>query len=342
MSYRHAPRGSEPLRGIISLEGPSNSGKTYSALLLATGMARVLGCKIAMLDTELRGNLYESEFEFERYILEPPFTPDSFTDAYQELDRKFGVVITDNFSDEYEGPGGIAEMAANSTLTNEVARWAAPKLKHKAMMGRVRLLKAQHIFCLRASDKIAIEEGEDRAGKKKKIVVPMGWQPHAEKNFSYDMTLRFMLPPNSMGRVEIRKTIGAFKGVFNDGEQLTGAHGEAVARWTRGEAVAREPVPVLNPPFKVLDADGEVWRIEPMLRDAIGSYRDARAEAKERGASVTLQNLSLLRFAASKAGAELRQRIEAEIAAAQAVQSSAGDLDSWGAEEPAGEDRLAA
>lgn len=342
MSYRHAPRGSEPRRGIISLEGPSNSGKSYTALRMATGIARELGCKIAMLDTELRGNLYEGEFEFERFILEPPFTPEAFLEAHQELDRRFGVVITDNGSDEYEGPGGIAEMASLDPNPNEVAKWAKPKARHRQWLGRVRLFKAQHIFCMRALNKIEIVEGEGTNGRKKKIVNALGWQPVAEKNFPYDMTLRFMLPPNSMGRIEIRKTIGAFKGVFNDGEQISEAHGEAIARWVKGEVVAREPVPVLSPPFKVLDAGGEVRRIEPMLPDALASYREVRDEAGERRASVTLRNISLLRFAASKAKPELRQRIEAEIAAAQAVQSSAGDLDSWGAEEPAADDRLAA
>lgn len=323
--------GEDPLRGLFSFEGPSNSGKTYSALRIATGMARVLACEIAMIDTEQRGNLYQREFKFRRWVLEPPFSPEAFMGAYEQLDRKYGIVITDNFSDEYEGPGGIAEAAAADKNPHEAAKWAKPKARHRRLMSRMRLLRSNHLLCLRASDKITIEEGEDRQGRKRKVVIPLGWQPHAEKNFVYDMTLRLFLPPNSQGKPEVRKTVGALRGVFNDGEQLTEAHGEALARWTKGEKVAREPVPVLTPPFVVLDADGGEWHRGPLLKVALTKYREACRSSEGRGAEVALRNASLLLFAASRAPADKAQSILQELDLARSLQASTGDLDGWDA-----------
>lgn len=236
MTLRLVPPGSEPLRGLVSIAGPSSSGKTYSALRIATGMQEVLQCRIAMIDTELRGNLYQGRFEFDRYVMPPPFSPEAWIEAVQQLDGKYGIIISDNFSDEYEGPGGIAEMAANSKLTNDVAKWARPKAEHKALMSRIRLLKSQHIFLLRAADKIEVYEGEDKHGNKKKLVRALGWQPIAEKNFKYDITAGWMLPPDSRGKADVWKTIEGLP--FRDGETLSEEHGRMIARWTRGEVQA--------------------------------------------------------------------------------------------------------
>jgi hypothetical protein len=235
MTLRKVEKGAEPLRGLIALAGPSNSGKTFSALRIATGIVESLGNGkgIALLDTELRGNLYHGMFDYERFVMEPPFSPKAFLDAYRELDGRYSVIISDNFSDEHEGPGGILEMAMQSPLQNDVAKWAKPKAEHKQLMAAIRLLKSQHIFCLRASDKIKIVDGEDKHGNKKKIVEAVGWQPTCEKNFLYDVTLGWMLPPNSKGHANVWKSIEGFD--FKDGQQLTEDHGRAIARWIKGE-----------------------------------------------------------------------------------------------------------
>lgn len=232
---RQVPRGSEPLRSLTMLAGPSNSGKTWSALLMATGMVEVLGGKIAMLDTEQRGNQYEWDFDFDRFVMEPPFTPAAFIDAYERLDGKYSVIITDNFSDEHEGQGGLQEMAEASGLNNDVAKWAKPKAENRKLMARIRQLSSQHIFCLRALDKIEIIDGEDPNGRKKKIVRPKGWTPVCEKNFIYDITIGFMLPPGSKGHAGIVKTIGALHHAFREGDQVTVAYGRALAMWVQNK-----------------------------------------------------------------------------------------------------------
>jgi hypothetical protein len=195
-----------------------------------------------MVDTELRGNLYHGMFEYDRFVMDPPFSPKAWLDAFRELDGKYSVILSDSFSDEHEGPGGILEMAMTSPLQNDVAKWAAPKSQHKQLMAAIRLLKSQHLFLLRAADKIKITDGEDKHGNKKRIVEAMGWTPVCEKNFVYDITLGWMIPPGSRGQADVWKTVEGFDA--GDGKQLSEDHGRAIARWIKGEgmaAPAREP-----------------------------------------------------------------------------------------------------
>src|SRR6516164_9578510 len=66
-----AVRESVPL--LIGLMGPSSSGKTYSALRLATGIQRVTGGEIYCIDTESRRMLhYADSFKFRHIQFDAP------------------------------------------------------------------------------------------------------------------------------------------------------------------------------------------------------------------------------------------------------------------------------
>jgi hypothetical protein len=301
MTIRKAERGTEPLRGLIALAGPSNSGKTFSALRIAAGLVETLGGKIALLDTELRGNLYHHKFTYDHYVMEPPFSPAEWAKAFAQLDSQYTVVISDNFSDEYEGPGGIAEMASLSPLRNDIAKWAQPKAEHKQLMSKIRLLKSQHIFLLRASDKIEIFQDRDEEGKPigKQIVRPLGWQPHAEKNFKYDITLGWMLPPESNGHADLWKTIDGFS--FKDGEQLSEDHGRAIAAWIKGTPAAQEGE--MGSLVEIKREDGTVVCQSshyPVAKDAYVALRKA-AKDVNRLAHVNRDALTYLRTYATPA-----------------------------------------
>src|SRR6266849_4599710 len=71
---RPAVREATPL--LIGLVGPSNSGKTFSALRLATGIQRVSGGDIWGIDTESRRMLhYADKFKFRHVPFGAPFGP---------------------------------------------------------------------------------------------------------------------------------------------------------------------------------------------------------------------------------------------------------------------------
>ena len=78
ITFRPAVRTNTPL--IIGLAGPTKSGKTYSALRLAVGMAN--GGVIAMINAEgPRGHQYAERFQYVACELSPPYRPDNYSQA---------------------------------------------------------------------------------------------------------------------------------------------------------------------------------------------------------------------------------------------------------------------
>ena len=69
----------------ILLGGASGSGKSYSALRLATGIAKKGKGKVAAIDTEAgRIRYYANEFDFDDLQLDEPYTPEKYINAIDE------------------------------------------------------------------------------------------------------------------------------------------------------------------------------------------------------------------------------------------------------------------
>src|SRR5215472_17298925 len=109
-SFSPAVREKTPM--ILALAGASGSGKTYSALELASGLAG--DGKIAFIDTEGRRGLhYADQFKFDYCELRSPYEPASFLRAWKAAEAAgYTVIVTDSYSDEYIGEGGLVDMAA--------------------------------------------------------------------------------------------------------------------------------------------------------------------------------------------------------------------------------------
>src|SRR5262245_58925915 len=97
---------------LVGLVGPSGTGKTCSALRLATGIQAVAGGDIFMLDSEARRGLhYADQFKFRHVPFAPPFGPLDYLAGLEYcVSRGAGTVIVDSTSHEHEGPGGVLEM----------------------------------------------------------------------------------------------------------------------------------------------------------------------------------------------------------------------------------------
>lgn len=122
---------------ILALAGASGSGKTYTAILMAVGLAypgmspaEILAAiaeegrsRIAFIDTEGGRGLhyaagegeqpdFRDTFPFEYAEILAPYTPEAYQESIQSADRAgFDVVILDSASHEYESEGGIQEIA---------------------------------------------------------------------------------------------------------------------------------------------------------------------------------------------------------------------------------------
>src|SRR6185369_3914657 len=101
---------------LIGIDGCSSSGKTFSALRLATGIQRLYGGDIRLIDADHgRGLHYADRFAYRRIPFDPPFGSLDFLDAIQQAIAKGGVVIVDHMSAEHDGEGGMLDTKEEAT-----------------------------------------------------------------------------------------------------------------------------------------------------------------------------------------------------------------------------------
>lgn len=234
MTFQFAPAKREQVSLLIALAGASGSGKTYSALRLAKGMAP--SGKIAFIDTEARRGLhYAEQFQFMHADMRPPFRPAAFIEGIRAAEESGAeVVIIDSFSHEYDGEGGIMDWADELERggTKSPGNWKVPKHAHKKLMNALLQCRASIIFCLRADEKIKIARENGKT-----VVEPLGWMPICEKRFMFEMTASFTLTPDRPGIPNFslpHKLQAQHRPMFSDRAPIGEDAGKALAEWAKG------------------------------------------------------------------------------------------------------------
>jgi hypothetical protein len=238
---------------MIGLTGPSGGGKTYSGLRLATGIQRVTGGDIFVIDTESRRSLhYANQFKFRHVPFVAPFGPLDYLAAIEyAVKRGAKVVIVDSMSHEHEGPGGVLEqhaaeverLAGGDQAKAERVKmlaWSGPKQARRRMINTILQMPVSSIFCFRAKEKLKIERGQEPK--------PMGFMPIAGEEFTYEMTINCLLLPKAggvptwqskeIGEQATMKLPQQFAQLFAEPMPLSEDHGETMARWAEGGAVS--------------------------------------------------------------------------------------------------------
>lgn len=248
MTFQFQEAVRENVSVLIALAGPSGSGKTYSALRMAQGLAN--GKPIAFIDTEARRGLhYADAFKFMHADMRAPFHPARFVEAIRAAENAgAGVVIIDSFSHEYDGPGGIIDMADELAErgVKSPGNWKEPKMLHKRLMNELLQCRASIIFCLRADEKIEIV----REGGKTQIR-PLGWVPICEKRFMYEQTASFTLTADNPGKPNFalpHKLQEQHRAFFPEGQFIDETAGKAIAEWAAGGVAPAAPEPPPPPP----------------------------------------------------------------------------------------------
>lgn len=177
----------EGARLVIGLAGISGSGKTYSAIQLAYGLANKQAHKVGFLDTEnRRGSLYADSLPEPFLIgdLYAPFSPQRYIEAIHEF-QKAGVevLVIDSVTHEWEGSGGCEEIAQNTN--SKMANWKLAKAEHKRFMNAMLQCDMHIIACIRAREKVDFTNPKEPRS--------LGVQPIQEKNFMFEMTASLMM-----------------------------------------------------------------------------------------------------------------------------------------------------
>lgn len=238
-----ATREQTPL--IIGLSGPSSSGKTYSALRLATGIQSVVGGDVYGIDTEAKRMLhYADRFRFRHVSFVAPFGPLDYLAAIKHcVGKGASTLIIDSMSHEHEGPGGVLEMHESEKQRmgggdkQNFAAWAKPKADRRKLINGILQLPVNVIMCFRAKQKLKVISG--------KPPQELGWQPIAGEEFIYECALHCLMLPGARGTPSwasdndaeqaAMKLPEQFESLFADAPQLSEDIGRRLAEWASGK-----------------------------------------------------------------------------------------------------------
>lgn len=217
----------------ISLAGDSGTGKTLSSIRLARGIVGDKG-HIGYIDTEQRrASLYAGYYGgFDVINLEPPFSPERYEEAVQTFkEAGYDIVVIDSMSHEWEGTGGVLEMADNQTYGNGkpmvgLDKWCKPKIEHRKMMNFLMNSGMNVIFCYRV--KYNMVESVDERGKKTMIRDETPTVVR-EPNVNYDITVDLTLDTNKIPHVS-GKCPEALEWLFGR-EMITEQTGAHIIEW---------------------------------------------------------------------------------------------------------------
>lgn len=207
MTYQIKPANPINNRLLIAIAGPQASGKTTSALRLATGIVKDTGGKICFIDTENKRALqYAGAFTFNHLELDPPFAPARYDEAIQFAENQgYGagdVIIIDSMSHEHEGPGGVLEIhdefmkSKNYNQKFNMLGWNHAKKGRKRLISYT--LQRTHcniILCFRAKQDL-----KEVQVNGKTQYVNGGLAAIGADEYFYEMNISFILPQGSMGK----------------------------------------------------------------------------------------------------------------------------------------------
>lgn len=302
MSFQFKKAERKGVHTILGLMGGTGSGKTWSALELATGLAQ--GKPFAFIDTEAgRALHYADHFDFQHGDLSPPFTPLSYQEAILAAEKAgFPVVVVDSFSHEHAGDGGILDMhdAEIQRLTEgdwqkvnrfKMLAWVKPKAQHKRMVSKLLQLRVHLILCFRAEPKVKMVTVE-----RETKIIDIGWQPISAKGLDFEMSASFMLRNEHPGQVttgqvdqmdptgSVVKLPEPLKEIFTGTHLLSRKHGEAVAKWAEGGSETTKKKPKPNGSSEILKKIGAEFKGR-LSRDEIWLALEA-ANLKDEGADL--------------------------------------------------------
>jgi hypothetical protein len=221
---------------IASIAGRSGSGKTYSSLLMARGLAGPEG-KIAVLDSEnKRSRRYAKDPRiggFRVKDLYPPYTSEAYIRLIREASDWADVLVIDSMSHEWAGIGGCIEQAdeieAKMRNPNSVAAWKKPKTAHKRLVNELLGAQCHVICCLRAEYKMksVMMDGKQKWVESDDLV------PEQEKRFIYEMTISATLDTETH-LPKFTKIPEPIRGALASDQKISVDTGRILREWIAG------------------------------------------------------------------------------------------------------------
>jgi len=250
------------IRPLIGVYGESGTGKTYSALLLARGFVGPTG-RVVMVDSESgRGSLYADVLPggYETLELTAPFSPARYIEAIEAVEQSGAAIgIIDSASHEWEGIGGVLDMAGDNEQRSGKAglhNWKTPKLEHAKFMLRLLQSSIPWVVCLRAKYK----SRQTKENGKTAIVKDDHTSPIQAEDFIFEMTAHFeVLPDHTINLTKCSHP--SLQSCFpeNYKEPISIKHGELIATWANGGGAKPKPQQSAHKPADLPTVKKNLW-----------------------------------------------------------------------------------
>lgn len=169
----------------IALDGPTGSGKTWTALQFARVFAGPDG-KVLLIDTE-RGSsqLYADLYDFDVIEWEPPYDPRELRVEMKSYQDDYAAIVVDSATHFWMGEGGTLDIkdaaAARSFKGNDFAGWQEATPAQNDLVDAFVTTGAHVIVTMRSKMEYVLDE--------KNRPVKVGLAPVQRAGLEYEFTL---------------------------------------------------------------------------------------------------------------------------------------------------------
>lgn len=209
MALRKAQRKMSKIK--LGLSSPSGGGKTYSALLIAKGIAGSWG-KVAVIDTENgSADLYSHLGDYNVLTLNAPYSPQRYIEAIHECEAAgMDVIIIDSITHEWTGVGGCLEMqqiaVEKQRVKNSYTAWNEISPLHQKFIDTILQSNCHIITTVRSkTDYLMVNESG------KNSIQKVGMAQVTRDGFEYELTISLDLDVNHRAIASKDRT-GLFEG----------------------------------------------------------------------------------------------------------------------------------
>lgn len=282
-----------PLTISVGLSGASGTGKTYSALLIARGIAEARGGgPVAVVDTEnCRALAYRQAFpemlHFDMRAVEGGevigFGPERWIeviDAAEQAGAK--ALVIDSFSHSWEGVGGVLDLKeqvldriagpnADGRRRDSLSMlaWAEIKPRYRRLIDRIVRAEIATVICTRAKP-VVMDPKKGvalRKTKTRKETIP--WDPASDAELLFEMTAMVMLDPSAKGcPVWPVKVSDEHSSIFRPNQMISVETGRALVAWADGDRGGEREKELLDAARAMARSGGEALSAHWKAADA--------------------------------------------------------------------------
>lgn len=168
------------LNARMMLSGPPGSGKTRTALIIASTLAP--DERVLVIDTERESALtYADDFGFEHLPWAPPYDPRELADAINTAGDTYRVIVVDSLSHFWRKAGGTLDIAEG-----KFSGWKVARPAQEDMVDAILNARAHMIVTVRAKTEY-VQQQDERTGKQ--TVTKLGLAPQQDDTLEYEVNV---------------------------------------------------------------------------------------------------------------------------------------------------------